>query len=134
MAKPKAATNKSENPKNSSKNKVAKAEQPIKNVQKASSRVPVKPKKAQANTLSVSMATMVINAFENIKVRGGIPLAAIRNYISDIYKVEMTKSRQTKIKKFIQNEFLEGRIKMTNHDGDVINYTKRFRMIPAKAK
>ncbi len=77
---------------------------------------------------TLAMADMVRDAFENTKGSKGTTLQAIRIYITKKYDVEMTKRRQNIMKKFVKDEFDEGRMRMTNHKGDQINYSKRFKV------
>lgn len=70
---------------------------------------------------------MITNALTTLKSRQGSSLVAIRNFIKSQYNLEMTKQRQTLIKKVMTQEFNAGRIIMTNLSStSKINFTKRF--------
>lgn len=75
---------------------------------------------------SPSIPDMTINALSTLKDRKGHTLAAIRNFISTQHNRVVNKTFQGHIRKFIEKEFLEGRIRMTNSDGEQINFSKRF--------
>lgn len=78
-------------------------------------------------------AAMIIETIKELKSDledgKGCSLASIRNHISREYGLRMGKERQTKIKDIIEEEFIEGRINMTNHDGHKINFLKRFDVV-----
>lgn len=72
---------------------------------------------------------MVTAAFANLKDRKGLTLAAIRNYVGNNYECVLDKRNQNNIKKFISEAVLDGRIKMMNHDGNEVNFSKRFALV-----
>lgn len=107
------------------KNKRTEADKTVKAINKNVA----EPKTSQKNGIIKHPPTsaLVTNAFTNLKTRKGITLAAIRNFVAKSYGIQMTKARQTLIRKELAKAFDEGRIKMTNDDKGVIDFTKRFK-------
>lgn len=99
-------------------------DKPVKNLSKVT-----KKQREKKENKSDRMAEMVIDAFERWPNEEGITLRGIKKHIATTFYVEMTKANQTIIKKFLGKEFREGRLSMTNDDGDKLNYAKRFVMV-----
>lgn len=79
---------------------------------------------------SPTVAEMVLHAFINLKSdRKGHSVSAIRNHMKNHFKYDVTKRTNTIIRKFLAQEFSEGRIRMTNDEGDNILYNKRFALV-----
>lgn len=75
------------------------------------------------------MAEMVDEAFKMLKNRKGHSLEAIRKFVIQNYDCNKTKLTQTLIKKYLAQEFAEGRIKMMNSESNNILFNKRFALV-----
>lgn len=73
---------------------------------------------------------MVAAALKELKElknsRKGYSLAAIRQQIITMYDMQPTKVVQINIRKGLEKEFKEGRVRMTNAEGDKLLFNKRF--------
>lgn len=107
-----------------SANKVSKAKSSV----KAKAKTPRKKvdKATEPRIKNPAVAEMVTNALNTLKNRQGVPLAGIKKFIAKTYGLEMTKARQTLIRKAMAAEFTEGRIRMTNDEKETIDFSKRF--------
>lgn len=90
--------------------------------------------KARANKPPVG--EMVVNALKALSNNEGVPLAAIRNHIRVNYNNGKTvgKESQQDIKAYIEEQFNDGSIIMTNSDAKEIIFTKRFNMAAVDKK
>lgn len=102
--------------------KIYKSGKPVKKLPKIE-----KPKQRDVDAEMITESIVQLTSeLENDK---GAPLVSIRNYISRTHGLKMSVSRQTMIKEIIAKGFIDGRIKMTNHGGTKINFTKRFAVV-----
>lgn len=76
-----------------------------------------------------SVAEMTTNALKTMNDRKGNTMASIKTFIAKEYQREIGKSLVTHIKKFMEQEWLAGRIRMTNFDSNTINFSKRFTVV-----
>lgn len=103
---------------------INKSGKPVKNLQK------LEKQKQLDVDVDASMIIDTINKLTSTLENGkGAPLVSIRNYVAKTHGLKMSVPRQTMIKEIIAKEFNDGRIRMTNHGGTKINFTKRFDVV-----
>lgn len=89
-------------------------------------------KVSKTSSKNPTITEMVTNALTTLKDRKGSSLTAIKTFITNNYGLEMTKARQTLLRKAMRTEFDEGRIRITNGDVDVIKFNMRFNLVRAQ--
>ncbi|KAG4071860.1 hypothetical protein HA402_006021 [Bradysia odoriphaga] len=86
--------------------------------------------KPKARDIDAKMIIDTLNALKSaaadVENGRGFALVTIKKYITTTHGIKMGKERQASIKSVMEDEFVKGHIKMTNHDGDKINFLKRF--------
>lgn len=95
---------------------------------------PKKAKAAPKKAKSIPIREQVTHALTAKRSRSGVTLIAIRKYMVEMFDTNVTKVIQNNVKKFIEEEFAEGRIVMVNDESDKINFTKRFNFTSEAAK
>lgn len=89
-----------------------------------------KPKaKAKAKPKGPSVAEMMANALSSLHDRKGNSMAAIRNFIVNNYQRQVDNSFLYRMKKYMENEFLADRLRMTNSERKTIDFSKRFALM-----
>lgn len=85
--------------------------------------------KPKAKPKGPSAAEMTEKALAALKDRKGNTMAAIRKYITENYAREINNSLLLNIKKYMENEFLADRLRMTNSEAKSIDFSKRFALM-----